>query len=207
MRRLLFAASVFVGQLAVLTPASAVTGGAADYAHPYVAAIIWPGIGHPTCSGVWTSVGAHRRPVIVTAAHCVPTTRAARLRVYFGRAWHTGAATVSGRSYRHPSYDAHTHRNDVAVILLDRRPHVTPAVLAPAGTAATAHRVVVVGYGTPHSGSRWGATEIVTSLSSWRLYLRPGSGNSCGGDSGGPDLLPGSRKIVALTDEGTCSRD
>ena len=39
------------------------------------------------------------------------------------------------------------------------------------------------------------------------VYLRPGSGNSCGGDSGGPDLVPGTYQVVALTDEGTCSYD
>jgi hypothetical protein len=49
--------------------------------------------------------------------------------------------------------------------------------------------------------------EVVTSWSSWRLYLRPGSGNTCDADSGAPDLIPGTRQIVALTDMGTCSRD
>jgi len=193
-------------QLLSVSAASAITGGSPDDSHPYVAAVIWPSIGHPTCTGVWTDIGQRRR-VLVTDAHCVPKVRGARVRVYFGRSWHSGASTVPGRSYRHPAYDAHTHRNDVAVVLLDRDPHVSPAVLARTGAAQTAHRVVVVGYGSPHSGQRRSATEVTTSWSSWRLYLRPGSGNSCGGDSGGPDLLPGTRQIVALTDEGTCSRD
>ena len=195
-----------LAQLIFVPAASAITGGGPDDSHPYVAAVIWPSIGHPTCTGVWTDIGQHRR-ALVTDAHCVSHVRGARVRVYFGRSWHSGASTVPGRSYRHPAYDAHTHRNDVAVILLDRDPHVTPAVLARTGAAQTTRRVVVVGYGSPHTGQRRSATEVVTSWSSWRLYLRPGSGNSCGGDSGGPDLLPGTRQIVALTDEGTCSRD
>jgi hypothetical protein len=186
-------------------PAVAVTGGDADDNHPFVAAVLWPGAGHPTCSGVWTDIGGHRRAV-VTDAHCVPRAAATRVRVFFGARWRSGAHTIPGRSYRHPSYDAHAHRNDVAVILLDADPHVTPARLARAGSAQR-RRVTVVGYGSPHAGRRWAASEIVSSWSGWRLYLRPGSGNTCSGDSGGPDLVPGTYQIVALTDEGTCSWD
>lgn len=187
------------------TPADAITGGDADDNHPFVAGVIWPGAGHPTCSGTWTDIGGHRRAVL-TDAHCVPRADATRLRVYFGTRWHSGAHTISGRSFRHPSYDAHAHRNDVAVILLDADPHVTPATLGKAGSAQR-RRVTVVGYGSPHTGTRWAASEVVSSWSSWRLYLRPGSGNSCSGDSGGPDLVPGTFQVVALTDEGTCSWD
>lgn len=128
------------------------------------------------------------------------------MQVFFGAQWHSGAHTIWGHSYRHPAYDAHAHRNDVAVILLDADPHVGPARLGPPGSAQRA-RVTVVGFGSPHTGSRWRASEVVSSWSSWRLYLRPGSGNSCAGDSGGPDLVPGTSEIVALTDEGTCSWD
>src|SRR5947209_19124203 len=119
MVRRLVATLLLIAPIAVAGPAAAVTGGAEDDGHHYAAAIIWPSIGHPTCSGVWTSVGPHRRPVVVTAAHCVPHIRASRIRVFFGRRWHAGAPTMAGRSYRHPDYDAHTHRNDIAVILLD----------------------------------------------------------------------------------------
>lgn len=203
--RLVAVSAALVLSAWLATPAVAVTGGDADDNHPFVAGVFWPGAGHPTCSGVWTDIGSHRRAV-VTDAHCVPRAAATRLRVFFGSRWHSGAHTISGHSYRHPSYDAHAHRNDVAVILLDADPHVTPARLASPGSAQR-RRVTVVGYGSPHDGQRWAASEVVRSWSSWRLYLQPGSGNSCSGDSGGPDLVPGTYQIVALTDEGTCSWD
>ena len=194
------------GMLASLAaPAGAVTGGDADDNHPFVAGVIWPGAGHPTCSGAWTDIGGHRRAVL-TAAHCVPSGKGSRLRVFFGARWHSGAHTLSGRSFRHPSYDARAHRNDVAVILLDTDPGLRAATLGATGSAQR-RRVTVVGYGSPHAGQRWAASEVVSSWSSWRLYLQPGSGNTCSGDSGGPDLVPGTFQIVALTDEGTCSWD
>lgn len=195
-----------VASLGPVVPVNAIVGGDADDYHPYVAAVIWPSIGHPSCTGVWTAIGAGRR-ALVTDAHCVPAARASRIRVFFGRSWHAGAHTYGGRSFRHPAYDAHTHRNDVAVVLLDNDPKISPASLAGSGSATRGGHVTVVGYGSPHSGQRRAASEMVSSWSSWRLYLRPGSGNSCGGDSGGPDLLPGTRQIVALTDEGSCSWD
>lgn len=129
-----------------------------------VVAVIPSGASHPTCSGVWTYAG-NGRHVIVTEG------------------------TVYGHSYRHPSYNASTHRDDVAVIELTSTPRVSSATLAGAGTATSTAKVTTVGYGTPHLGQRRNASEVVRSWSSWRLYLRPGNGNSCDGDSGGPDLL------------------
>ena len=171
-----------------------------------VVAVIPAGASHPTCSGVWTYVG-NGRHVVVTDAHCVSSHRGAGVHVYFGTSWSPGARTVYGHSYRHPSYNASTHRDDVAVIELTNTPRVSSATLAGAGTATRTAKVTTVGYGMPHLGQRRNASEVVTSWSSWRLYLRPGSGNSCDGDSGGPDLLPGTHSIVALTDMGTCDRD
>ena len=203
--RMLTVACALAASMALVAPASAIVGGDADDNHPFVAGVLWPGAGHPTCTGVWTSIGSSRK-VVITDAHCVPSPKGTRMRVFFGTRWRSGAHTITGRSYRHPSYDAHTHRNDVAVILLDADPHLTAATLAPAG-AAQRKRVTVVGYGSSHEGRRWAASEVVSSWSSWRLYLRPGSGNSCSGDSGGPDLVPGTYRVVALTDEGSCSWD
>ena len=92
---------VVLAQLISVPAATAITGGGPDYSHPYVAAIIRPSIGHPTCTGVWTDIGQQRR-VLVTDAHCVSAVRGARLRVYFGRSWSSGATTMWGSSYRHP---------------------------------------------------------------------------------------------------------
>ena len=199
-------AAMAAGCTMAASPAAAVTGGTTDNDHDFVVAIIPAGASHPTCSGVWTYVG-HGRHLVVTDAHCVPHTGGATVHVYFGRQWAPGVRTLKGRSYRHPSYDARTHHNDVAVVVLSSTPKVEAATLAPAGDATHARTVTTVGFGSPHTGQRRSASETVTSWSSWRLYLRPGTGNSCDGDSGGPDLEPGTHRIVALTDEGTCSRD
>lgn len=202
----MIACATLASVVSAAPPAGAVTGGTADTDHDFVAAIVPSGATHPTCSGVWTSVGTGRH-VVITAAHCVSSTAGATVHVYFGRQWSAGARTISGRTYRHPSYDARTHRNDVAVVVLSKAPNVGAASLAPVGDATRARNVTTVGFGSPHTGQRRSASESVTSWSSWRLYLRPGSGNSCDGDSGGPDLEPGTHRVVALTDEGTCSRD
>lgn len=189
-----------------LPPAHAITGGTVDpHDHPYVVAIV-ANAGRPSCSGVWTRVTSSRS-VVITDAHCVPAARGARVGVYFGSHWTSSARTYSGLSYRDPDYDATTHVADVAVIHLDRDPSVRPATLASPGSAAQQSRVTTVGFGLPHNGQRWKASEIVTSRSSLRLYLRRGSGNSCTGDSGGPDMVPGRSTVVALTDVGSCSRD
>jgi hypothetical protein len=190
-----------------LPHASAVSGGRHDAdGHHYVVAVLSEKTAAPSCSGVWTRVAVHLT-VVVTDAHCVPAPRGARVPVYFGAQWHQGSRTSTGRSYRDPRYDRASHDDDIAVIRLDKPPSVRPAVLAPRGTAVGEHTVTTVGFGLPHTGQRWKATEIVTSHSTRRLYLRSGSGNSCTGDSGGPDLMPGRSAVVALTDVGSCSRD
>lgn len=187
-------------------PAAAVTGGSSDGQHTYVVAII-PFYGHsPTCSGVWSALPTGKT-VVITDAHCVPPRRGDQVRVFFGQTWSSGAPTYVGRSQRHPDYDPNTHENDVAIIRLSSAPTTETALLASRGSASTQSSVTTVGYGAPSTGDRRQASERVTSTSSSRLYLRPGSGNSCDGDSGGPDLIPGQRKVVALTDDGSCSYD
>lgn len=193
-------------QLVGTAPARAITGGGSDPYHHYTVAILRPGHTQPSCSGVWTDVGGGRR-VVITDAHCVSATRGASLRVYFGAHWTSGATTYPGHSYRHPSYDSGTHRNDVAIVTLTSPPAVSPAALARPGEVGRHASMTTVGYGEPYRGERRRAKELITSWNSWRLYLEPGDGNSCTGDSGGPDLVPGTHVLVALTDEGTCSED
>jgi hypothetical protein len=107
-----------------------------------------------------------------------------------------------------PGYDPASGRNDVALVAFAFPPPIRPAQLGtavpPAGTAVT-----TVGYGEPSRGVRTYATEIVVSSDPIWLYLKPGSGNSCDFDSGGPDLLGAvaGPTVVALTDRGTCDSD
>jgi secreted trypsin-like serine protease len=187
-------------------PAAAVTGGSADDSHPYVVAVIPWGAGRPTCSGVWSAVRSGAT-LVLTDAHCVPARRGDEVRVFFGSRWTVGAQTYVGRSFRNPAYNAKNHADDVAVIRLSSHPAVLSARLASRGSATGQDQVTTVGYGTPNAGSRREASEMVTARSAARLYLRPGSGNSCEGDSGGPDLIPNQRQVVALTDDGSCSDD
>jgi hypothetical protein len=66
---------------------------------------------------------------------------------------------------------------------------------------------MTVGTGQPYPGQRREATEQVTGYDDSWLYLKAGTGNSCTGDSGGPDLLPDTSTVVALTNQGSCSYD
>lgn len=197
---------IVAAALSVSMPGSAhaVTGGSGDTSHAYAVAIVSGG--KVTCSGVWTTVRSGHR-VVVTDAHCVSSVRGASARVYFGTQWTSGARTYAGRSFRDPRYNANTHRDDLAVIVLSAPPALSAASLGASGSAARQSAVTTVGFGAPHRGQRRTAREAVQSASSWRLYLRPGSGNSCDGDSGGPDLIEGSSTLVAVTDMGSCSYD
>ena len=116
--------------------------------------------------------------------------------------------------------------NDLAVILLDTSPGVTPASLPPVGLfdSMKAHKTLTgsstftaVGYGkldrqhsagggtptNPIDGWRWVSTSLFNSLQdNWlRLTQNPslGAGGTCNGDSGGPNFLGTSSMIAAMT--------
>ena len=193
------------------TVANAVTGGSADGAgHPYVAMILPTGATVPTCTGVL--VTGPRGPVVLTAAHCLfrgGRRTGSGVRVSFAPQYSPAAVTFSGKFYISPLYDpARALTHDVAAIVLDQDPGLAPARLAAVGTTANYRGdVVTVGTGQPHQGVRRTATETIVGRDGQWLDLRPDSGNSCDGDSGGPDLLPGTDDVVALTDQGSCSTD
>jgi len=194
----------------VATPG--ITGGAPDgTTHPYVSMIVPPGGSRPTCTGVlvWADNGA---AVVLTDAHCLYRNgqyTGTGVGVTFAADFSASAPRLAGRFSIDPLYNASTHSHDVAVIRLFTNPSVGRARLSALGAAASTVGTYVdtVGTGAPYSGHRRSATEFVTSASATWLYLRPGSGNSCGGDSGGPDLFRGSATVLALTNQGTCSYD
>jgi peptidoglycan hydrolase-like protein with peptidoglycan-binding domain len=189
-----------------------ITGGAPDgSAHPYVSMVLPPGRDRPNCTGVLVRAD-NGAPVVLTDAHCLYTGQHTGdgVRVTFASDFSSTVRLVGGRFSIDPRYDRSTHLHDVAVITLASAAGVTPARLAPLHQV---HRIRIgrlvdsVGTGTPYSGHRRVATERVTRRATDWLYLVPGSGNTCGGDSGGPDLVRGTSMVVALTNQGTCSRD
>ena len=189
-----------------------ITGGVPDGSgHPYVSMILPPGRTTPNCTGVLVRAD-NGRPVVLTDAHCLykGQNTGDGVRVTFASDFSSTATLIGGRFSIDPRYDRTTHLHDVAVITLASATGITPARLA---ALHEVHNIPIdslvdsVGTGTPHSGHRRAATERVTARATDWLYLVPGSGNTCGGDSGGPDLLRDTSTVVALTNQGTCSRD
>jgi hypothetical protein len=189
-----------------------ITGGTADRtAHPYVSMVIRPGASRPSCTGVLVRAD-NGVPVVLTDGHCLYRGRhtGRGVRVTFASDFSSTATMLGGRFSIDPLYDPGTHLHDIGVITLWRSSGVRPARLAPLNAVSRIRvnsYVDTVGTGTPYSGHRRSATERVTHKSARWVYLVPGSGNSCGGDSGGPDLVRGTSTVVALTNQGTCSRD
>ena len=191
--------------------ARAVTGGGDDgLAHPYVVSVLPPGASGPRCSGVLINTAAG--PVLLTAAHCLyhaGSRTGTGVRVNFEPRFTVAGSTAPAAFYIDPLYDpTRSPDHDLAVVVLAGPAAAPPASLAAVG-ASSGYRgsLLTVGTGAPYPGVRRAATETVTGRSGPWLTLSPGNGNSCAGDSGGPDLLPGSDEVVALTDQGTCTRD
>jgi len=133
------------------------------------------------------------------------------VRVAFADVWDPAKDNIYPGTVRiDPAYNrARSKLHDLAVIVPAWQPPARPAQLAAPGTIDRVRPkyAVTVGYGDPNRGHRRYATERVVSWNANWLRLVPGSGNSCGGDSGGADLLPGTDTVIALTDLGSCTKD
>ena len=204
------AAACAAGLIAALMPGSAgaIGGGALDGgSHPYVGSLL-DSNGRPFCSVVYVRASPHYS-VVLTSAHCLfqPGHAKGRVRVAFASSWVPGTPSFSGRFFVDPAYSTSTHMHDVAVIVLDRNPRLPRAYLPSYGAARNVQSVQTVGFGTPNLGQRRVAREEVNNVTNHWLWLTAGDGNTCDGDSGGPDMIPGTDTVVALTDLGTCSTD
>jgi secreted trypsin-like serine protease len=216
-------------------PAGAITFGQPDgNRHPNVGALLAdvdpdsPGL-DIVCSGTLIAP-----KVFLTAAHCTAFLESegiSQVWVTFAPAYDedsTSLAGLSAGSYvTHPEFGSGgaSDTHDIAVVLLDQAPGITPARLPTAGLLnqlKASHELddqtfTAVGYGTvredktggPHSlffdGVRRYALQSALNVEpSWLLLsMNPstGSGGTCYGDSGGPHFLGGvqSNLIVSIT--------
>jgi secreted trypsin-like serine protease len=213
-RRLMITATV-LGLLALAAPASAITYGTEDgNGHPNVGGLV---AAEAYSDGTWIyCTGTLVAPrVFLTAAHCG---EGDRVRVTFDSAYQDGDKVYAGTWHADPLYSGvQSDPHDIAVVVLDSSPRITPARLPAAGSLSNLpsdQQFTSVGYGahevtnTPgghqylYDDVRMVSTGTLNSVTpSWlRISMNPatGDGGTCYGDSGGPNFL-GRTDIVAAT--------
>jgi hypothetical protein len=206
-------------------PAGAITYGTPDgNDHPFVGSMVLriPGEGlFQVCSGTLIS-----ETVFLTASHCtifldgfLAANPGAELLVTFDPTIAEGGTFYTGTWYTNPNYNGGSGQGgasdtgDVAVIVLDESPGITPASLPTAGLLdelRASHilkhtRFTAVGYGTIREVNTTGFAGILDNVDrnkveqgflsltgAWitlSMNLSTGSGGTCYGDSGGPHFI------------------
>lgn len=215
MRRLLITATI-LGVLAWAAPASAITYGSADgNGHPNVGGLV---AAQAYSDGTWIYCsGTLIAPrVFLTAAHCA---EGDRVRVTFDTAYQDGDKVYAGTWHADPLYNgAQNDPHDIAVVVLDSAPRITPATLPALGSLSNLpndQQFTSVGYGAHevtnspgghqylYDDVRMVATGTLNSINpAWlRISMNPstGDGGTCYGDSGGPNFLGDSDVVAATT--------
>jgi len=223
--RRLIAITIVVALLFVFTlPALAITYGEPDgNGHPFVGSIVLrvPGEGvFQWCSGTLIAEN-----VFLTASHCTAPIDAvlaanpgAELLVTFDPTISESGTFFTGTWYTNPNFGFSgpgglSDPGDVAVIVLDEAPGITPASLPPAGLLdelKASHvlkntRFTAVGYGTVRVTNTTGFKGILDNIDRNRveqgflsltkawltlpMTLTTGNGGTCYGDSGGPHFI------------------
>ena len=218
-RRIIAIITVFILLLVSTLPASAIVYGEPDgNAHPFVGSIVVriPSQGlFQFCSG--TLIAAN---VFLTASHCTAPLDSifaehpgSEVLVTFDSIITEGGTFYTGTWPTNPAYltgNGESDTHDVAVIVLDQAPGITPAQLPTAGLLdeLKADHVLkdtlftVVGYGTVRETNRTGFQGILDNLERRRadqeflsltnawltlsMNLATSNGGGCYGDSGGP---------------------
>ncbi len=220
-RRLIVITLVVASLLVFTFPASAITFGQPDgNAHPFVGSMVAriPGEGvFQWCSG--TLIAAN---VFLTASHCIAPIDSflaenpgSEILVTFDPVITENGTFYTGTWYINPAYGTggESDTNDVAVIVLDQAPGITPAQLPTAGLLdqLQASHVLdhtlftAVGYGTVRDTIRTGFVGILDNverrrvdqefLSLTKAWLTlsmnsaTANGGTCYGDSGGPHFI------------------
>ena len=210
-----------VGSLAVFAvavPGVAITNGVVDGdGHPSVGGLV---ASSPYSDGTWIYCsGTLIAPkVFLTAAHCDDD--GASVTVTFDTAYEGGDPTYTGTFHADPVYAESYRQNDphdIAVVVLDEAPGITPADLPEAGSLSVLSRgqtITSVGYGAYDVSNAPGGKVFsyddvrMTAVGSlravnkaWlRVSMNPatGDGGTCYGDSGGPNFL-GDTDVIAAT--------
>ncbi len=242
-RRLITILTVVILLSIVAVPALAITYGVPDgNAHPFVGSMVAriPGVGvFQWCSGTLISAN-----VFLTASHCIAPIDSflaenpgAEILVTFDPTISESSTFYTGQWHINPNFlagNGASDTGDVAVIVLDQSPGITPASLPTAGLLdeLQASHVLndtlftAVGYGTVRVTNRTGfqgildnvdrnrvEQEFLSLTKAWMtlsMNLATGNGGTCYGDSGGPHFihLDGvETRIVAsitVTGDATC---
>lgn len=215
MRRLMVTVAI-LGLLAFAAPAAAITYGTSDgKGHPNVGGLV---AAQAYSDGTWIYCsGTLIAPkVFLTAAHCGEGNR---VRVTFATAYQDGDKVYEGTWHADPLYNgAQNDPHDIAVVVLETAPKITPAELPAADSLSKLpndQRFTSVGYGayevtnSPgghqylYNDVRMVATGTLNSVNpAWlRISMNPstGDGGTCYGDSGGPNFLGDSNVVAATT--------
>ena len=223
-----------VACLALAPSAGAITFGQLDgNTHPNVGALFAdydPEVPGPDflCSGTLISP-----TVFLTASHCTAFLTSVgvdpdEVFVSFSPdaanddgSFRTGAQQLPGTYHTHPRFGPHFgdgDPHDIAVVVLDTAPRITPARLPAAGSLSSlprGQRLTSVGYGahevTNSPGGHQYLYDDVRMVATGTLHavtpawLRvsmnraTGDGGTCYGDSGGPNFLGDSDVVAATT--------
>lgn len=225
LRRLATVTTVIAFLLVFALPAFAITYGEPDgNAHPFVGSMVLriPDEGlFQVCSGTLIA-----EDVFLTAAHCtafldgfLAANPGSKLLVTFDPTIDEGGTFYNGTWYTNPAFNGFSGKGglsdpgDVAVIVLDQSPGITPASLPTLGlldelkdSHVLKHtRFTAVGYGTVRVTNTTGFHGILDNLDRNRveqgylsltkawlnlpMTLTTGNGGTCYGDSGGPHFI------------------
>lgn len=222
-KRLLALGSAALAAGALATSAFALQGGAPDgNQHPYVGAVVvgFPNPADPAnpitqlCSGVLVDSGT-----FVTAAHCFvdesgsldtsPLFVLVDTSPSFGQNIDPAASFAVDPAFRlKPGGLSSSDRGDVAVVKLAAPVELSEYGQLPAvgydDSLPNNQAIENLGYGLPHAGVRQVVTDkiIPGGGASGANFLKISGGDTCFGDSGGPNLQAGTNLVLAINSYG-----
>jgi secreted trypsin-like serine protease len=178
----------------------AITNGQLYSGHPSVGYLVTGG--NELCTA--TLVG---KKTLLTAAHCITVGQS--------HVFHldTGATYAAAYVIPHPQWDPDPQvlANDIAIIILASEPPITPSIIA-RQAPSVGLKITIIGYGTSGEALKDApikriATNTIKDLTATRFSVAGtggGVGNTCHGDSGGPEFatLEGKEVQVGVTSAG-----